>query len=688
MRLQVVSWDGDTSIVHEGATFEAWLPDEATGHFSQVAANVSFLKQEGATPRFLSQTPNEWYFPLIIQIVNRTEAGHSADRDTLAGLFPTSAERNQEKILLVKDIDDTNKNWQITGTPISFRYKKDFIRIIIAVAEPRWIETDEQSDSDTYSSGVGVTLDPEPKGNTEFDPILEISPSTQRGVGNSGEEIAHFVDIRSPSFTPGLSKFAIDLSDGGWNHATDVTNLVSLANADDIRVEINGQTVNRWISGANTPSAKLWVYIDLPKENVLRLGEVALSSGGSETEVQLTANWNQHSKITALPSSGQFKIGTERFTYTGKSINTSNMILKFTGVKRGVLQSSKAAHAVGDLIFWIPNQIWVYQGNTTVIDPPTTEDVADFEPAFELTSTNIQWIYDTVFFDADRKRGWGFTNAITELNPTQDNIIIGESEVFTDNEGTFINPAAVLGQKIASINDPYANGNFKNISASISATLEIPFGIKAVTVEGRKAYKGSEWVAKHSLWYSRGEGDWVQKWNDNTIPSVAETWENLDGAIEATLHTLDAVNGYRFILFLQKGAISGGSTQNWDAWQIDKCTLDFNSSEVPVITNKFAGVGGGIEVVELKYLIVNSATGDSIEVNASIELNETLILDFQNFDFYTLSDNIKFPISVRPTGDITGHWFRLVGGKANQITITDAGMPITIMNVRWKGRRL
>ncbi|KKK69551.1 hypothetical protein LCGC14_2932910, partial [marine sediment metagenome] len=81
MRLQVVSWDGDTRIVYDGAIFKAWLPDEATGYFSQVAANVSFLKQQGATPSFLSQTPNEWYFPLAIQIEARDDIGHARDRD-------------------------------------------------------------------------------------------------------------------------------------------------------------------------------------------------------------------------------------------------------------------------------------------------------------------------------------------------------------------------------------------------------------------------------------------------------------------------------------------------------------------------------------------------------------------------------------------------------------------------------
>lgn len=688
MRLQVVSWDGDTRIVYDGAIFKAWLPDEATGYFSQVAANVSFLKQQGATPSFLSQTPNEWYFPLAIQIEARDDIGHARDRDILAGLFPTSAERNHEKVLIVENIDDTDKNWQITGTPIVFKYGKDFIRIIIAVAEPRWIETNEQSDTDTYTSGVGVTLDPEPKGNTEFDPILEITPSSQRSSGHSGEEIAHFVEIINPAGSPALSNFPIDLSDGGWTHSTDVAAFDSLASGDDIRVVINGQTVNRWFSGINTASAKIWAYIDLPRKKVMTLG-VALSAGGSETEIQLMPSRKQFSLIRSMPISGQVKIGTERFTYTGKIINRTKKRYKFTGVNRGALQSSKSAHSIVADVIRIPNQIWVYQGNTTVVDPPTTEDVADFEPCFELISTNSQWIYDTVFFDADKKRGWGFTNSIINLKPPQDNIIIGESEVFTANEGTFADPASVLGQKVAAVNDPNSNGTFRYAFASIAATLQIPFGIKAVTVEGRKAYDGTEWVTDHALWYTRGNrGGWRQKWNDSTIPGATDTWENLKAGVEATLHTLDASNGYQHILFLQRGALSGGNNQNWNAWQIDKCTLDFNSGEIPIIVDKFAGTGAGAIVAELQYVITNSATGDSIEVNATIEINDTLVLNFQTFDFYILADNIKLPVAVRPTEDITGHWFRLKGGEVNTITITDAGMPTTSMNVRWNARHL
>lgn len=687
MRLQVVSWDSNTSIVHEGATFKAWLPDEATGHFSQVAANVSFLKQQGATPSFLAQTTNEWYFPLVIQIVDKTLAGQSGDRDTLAGLFPTSAERNQEKILIVEDIDDTDKQWQVSGTPIVFKYKKDFVRIVIAVAEPRWIEVDEQSDTDTYTSGNGVTLDPEPKGNIEYDPILEITPSGQRSSGNSGEEISHFVEITNPGGSPALSNIAIDLSDDGWNHSTDVGTSDSLASGDDIRVEVNGQTVNRWLNGANTSTTQIWIYLNLPKRIRLKLG-VALSGGGSETEVELEATWKQYSQIQKMPTFGQFKIGTERFTYTGKILNETHRVFKFTGVKRATLQSSKAAHSITDSIEWIPNQIWVFQGDTTVVDPPTTDDVDDYAPCFELNSTNEQWIYDTVFFDADKKRGWGFANSIIQLNPIQDNIVLGESQVYTANEDTFANPASVLGQKIAAINDPFSSGNYKNVAATISATLEIPFGIKAVTVEGRKAYSGAEWVAEHSLWYSRGQGDWTQEWNDATVPAAPDTWEDLKSGVENTLKTLDASNGYRYILFLQKGSISGGSSQNWDAWQIDKCTLDFNSGEVPVIVDKFAGLGGGTEVVELKYVIDISPTGDSIEVNATIEINDTLVLNFQTFDFYILSDNKKLPLAVRPTGDITGHWFRIKGGEANEITITDTNMPTTSMKVLWNARHI
>lgn len=687
MRLRILSWGGDTSIAEDGTDYQAYLPDESTGIFSQVGANPEFLTNAGQSPTFLNTIIDAWYFPIKIKITNRTDAGNSSMRDALAKKFPTTLERNQEQILLCKDIDDTDKEWQVTGAPIQFKFKKDFVTIIIAVAEPRFVETDEQSDSDTYATGAGVTLDPEPKGNTEFDPILEITPTSQRTTGNSGEEIEHFVEIVNPAGQPALTGFAIDLSDGGWSHSTDVGTSDSLANGDDIRVEINGQTVNRWIDGANTASAQLWTHIDLPASKILKLG-VALSGGGSETEVQLEATIPQYTLLQSMPVAGQFKIGTERFTYTGKNIIVTNGILQFTGVKRGVLQSSKAAHSISASITWIPNIIWVRQGDTTVVDSPNTSGADNFKPAFELNSTNTQWIYDTVFFDASQRRSWRFNNLITLLSPTPDNLTVGESQIFTADENTFADPASVLGQRMAAINDPNSSG-YTNMSATLSANLEIPFGIKAVTVEGRKAYNGSDWVLEHSLWYSRGNGDWTQKWNDSTAPAASNgTWENLAGSIEATLHTLDASNGYRHIIFMQKGAISGGTTQSWDAWQIDKCTLDFNSGEVPAITSKFTGYGGGTAIAELKYVISNSATGDSIEVNAVLEINDTIILNFQTFDFYILSNNIKLPVSVRPTGAITGHWFRLMGGEANTITITDVNMPTTTMVVKWNARQI
>lgn len=687
MRLEIVSWHGDTTIVHEGATYKAWLPDESTGHFSQVASNVTFLKKEGATPQFLSQTPNEWYFPLTIQIVGRTDALQSSGRDALAKLFPTTAERNFERTLIVQDIDDSNKHWQVTGTPFAFRYDRDFIRIIIAVAEPRWVETDEQSDSDSYTTGIGVLLSPEPKGNTEFDPILEIQLTSARTVIGSGEEIAHFVEITNPVGQPAVVGYAIELSDGGWNHAADVTADESLANGDDIRVELNGSTVNRWFSGLDTASAKLWTHVDLPQGNVMQIRN-PMSSGGDEVEVLLQKTSTQHGRIHKMPNSGQFKIGTERFTYTGRHIDHTRDRYLFTGLKRGVLQSSKSGHNAGSNLTWIPNQIYVYQGKTSVADPPISDDAADFAPAFELISTNAKWIYDTVFSDQENKRSWGFSNNIIQLNPPADNIIVGESQVFTDNEDTFANPATVLGQKIGSVNDPYSNGNFKSVSVNISATLSIPHGIKDITVEGRKARVGTESIEK-ALWISRGQSDWTLKWDDTTAPaSDAGVWENLKSGVEATLINLDNASGYKTIMFLMRGAISGGSSQTWEAWQIDKCTLDFNAAQIPVIVDGFSGFAGGTEVVQSQFTIINSATGDSIEVVATVEINDTIILDFQTFSFYVLSDNKALPVAIRPSGAITGHWFRLMGGEPNTLTITDANMSTTTMNVRWNARHI
>lgn len=691
MRLRIISWKGDTTIASDGAIFKAYLPDEATGIFSQTGNSPAFLKETGSTPVFLGTTIGEWYFPIKIIIVGTTDELKSSGRDTLAQYFPTTAERNQEGVLIAKDIDDGDREWQITGAPVIFQYRRDFVSIVLAVAEPRWIEVDEISDTDAYTTGNGVTLDPEPKGNTEYAPILEITPSTARVVANTGEEIREFIEVVNPVGQPALEGFAIDLSNGGWNHAADVATSDSLANGDDIRVKINGQTINRWIEDADSTSAKLWTHINLGASKVLKL-KTALSSGGSETEVVIRSTEKQRSLLKSMPTSGQFKIGTERFTYRGKSFNATTAKYKFTNVKRGVLQSSKAAHSTGDSITWIPNKIWVFQGNTTVTEAPNTYDVDDFKPAFNLsTSTNTSWIYDTLFFNSVFSRSWGFVNIIAELSPSPDNVNVGETTIFTANQYTFADPASVIGQRIAASNDLYTNGNFRATSASLAATLEIPFGIKAVTVEGRKARNGAEWVAEHSLWYTRNEGEgWLQKWNDSTLPSNATgTWENLGAGIEATLHTLDASDGYSRIMFLQKGAISGGATQNWDAWQIDKATIDFNSGEVPVITNKFAGTSTGVAVVEIRFVITNSATSDSIEVNTTIPLSGTLVLDFQEFDFYILSNNEKQALAVRPTdGIITGHWFMLKGGEANTITITDANMPTTSMKVRWNARHI
>lgn len=686
MRLRVVSWDGDTSIAEDSATYPTYLPDESGSIFSQTGASPDFLKQSGVTPKFLNTTPGEWYFPLKIKIASGTDAAKSSARDALAKLFPISAERGQEKVLIAKDIDDSDRQWQVTGAPIQFSYEgqRGFVHILIAVAEPRWVEVSQQSDTHSYATGVGRNITP--NGNWETDPILEITPSTQRSSGNTGDEIAHFVEIVNPAGQPALINFAIDLTDDGFNHAADVGTADSLANGDDIRVEINGSVVNRWLQGANTATCKVWTHIDLPQSKILELG-ANLSAGGSETEVTLQATVEQHQLLTEMPSSGQFKIGTERFTYTGKKVVLTNNTLQFTGVKRGVLQSSKAAHTAGDSITWIPNQIWVYMGNTSVTGSPNTSNADDFKPAFELTSTNDQWVYDTVFFDHARKRTWAWTNAVTQLLPTPDNNPVGETEIFTANEHTFADPASVLGQHFAAVNDPYSSG-YAPAAATLAATLEIPFGIKAITVEGRKHRVGTDWVTTHSLWYSRGKGDWTEKWNDSTTPASPSVWENLGAGIEATLHTLDASNGYRHVAIMMEGAISGGTSQNSNSWQIDKATIDFNAGEVPVITDKFAGNPLGTTVTEVQFVITNSATGDSIEVNARVELSDTIILDFENYDFYISSDNQRLPVAVRPSGNISSHWFRLMGGETNTITITDAGMPTTSMVVKWQGRQI
>lgn len=575
------------------------------------------------------------FIPLTIYIKSGTFA-------ELASWFDPDDEAS--KVFVGTDTDGSTNPRSLDVRCISFFEVPDLAGQVVDVVlqvdgDIRLTETAEQSDTWNITAS-GQTNVINNTGDADVYPVYKIKPTANK---TGGYGLKRWVPVRW-KLNVAYTNYPYDLTDGGWDTATIVTATKMQADGDDLRVEVNGVEVDRWLADMNGANTKVWANLTFAAKQEITL-KTAIASSGSISTI------DSNESISGFPTAGLLNIASETFSYTG----TDTSAKQFTGVTRAAKGTSMAAHSVDDTAWWVQNSVFILYDNSSA-SAPSVDD--DYKAIFNLsTSTNDSWVYADFGEDATgpRPASWVF------LDLSGDD---GGAWATTGNRGGSASPWVELGMYVQaggvggpnkgagrfSINNPcgITNANFTN--GEIYATDKN----RETVIKIQSSANGSTWASEYTI----------------PDPSANATWENwsrneaLDsGSVYAALF-VDMDPGY----------------PDTDYWYLEAadCTITLNSSNTPDLV--FGAEQGNYN---LAVTFENVTTGLNMVVTFSVKLDETLEIDTES-KTVTLTDDGSLHLEVLAWG-VRRDWLIMQPGN-NTFKFTDSGTQAVTVTTTWKRR--
>ena len=573
--------------------------------------------------------------PLEITILDETDASL---RTQLHQWFDNKA--NETKVLVVTDLDGTSTPRYIEAVCVGLQQKAGVAGIIYVVAlvqdglkdkHYRWRKVTADTDSwNITASGQTKTI--ANGGHDETYPILTITPTS---ASSGGYAYKVWVPVRwrtSEAFT----RYPFDLTDDAWDTAALISGAKMQADGDDLRVEVNGSQVNRWLDGINTTTTKVWVNLNFAAKVELTTTAAIAGTGSVDT-----IDFNE--ATTSLPSSGIMMIDSEAFVYTGKN----DSLKRITGVTRASRSTSMAAHGLGATAWWVQNDIYILYGNSSV-SAPTVDD--NYKPIFNIaTSTNTSWVYSEFGEDDGLRSGsWQFNNGYRGVQ-------------YTDNHYGTTDPWDELGIYI-----PY-----NNLGVACQMFLYNPCGITAANFTNGEKYAG---FAFQWFGYVRSSNDGVSFNINYTIPkpSVSDTWESWS-------QNVTGISSQSYII-LTLGGPGSYSVVTETYLEADDCTLTIDSNYTP--TASLLPESGNYS---LECTITNNTTGDAITIDFTMELNESLEINTDEKTVIYLLDNSSQLQARELVGGVRLEWLPLAVGN-NELEYTAVSTGNITVGLEWEER--
>lgn len=595
------------------------------------AATLSFIVEANADPidsgLFTGGVRN---VPLTIRIMNY------GNRWALDKQLQTWFKRGTRGLLVATFADD-GLDYQLDCRVVSLTPEDGYVNVYNAVlssGNSSWKAVTPQTQSWT-ATDVNTTQAITVNGAEETRLIASITPSA---AGATGWQYQYLYQL--------INKAGINYGTRPWcitlNTATLVTASQLRADCYDLRIMVNGKEVNRWISGADSTTTKVWFNLTIGSGYSLTL-KTAIAGSGSITEIDFDpANKNNLAALKAMPASGMLVDGTEWFQYTG--IDTKNC--KVTVKARGALGTTEQAHSPGVTFQYIQNVIYLLAGNADATDPAAVDaNYNDSEPVFDLgQSDNTAWVYSTssLFYDiTNPSRPGCWTPAIKASGD------ISEIYEISEDAGS---GAPALGMLMAN----YQKGvTWEKEAAVISWSLNCPGGISQVSATGSKYCNTSCWPGTAALECSSDGKKWKSLWTEAS-PSTLSTWTAISNAGQAVSGNVP------YIEFLFSNTLPAGIGALC-YFEILTCTVTFYSTNLP------AGTMLGQEAnYPLNIKLTNQANGDFITLSLPMVPGRSLIIDGENSLLTTDGVNVYSAMDLNDPGrDI---WIRLEPG-ANTLEI-------------------
>lgn len=638
------------------------VPVSYNGHDIQGTVYASFFPVDGglhglpeASPGVVDRGPDNYprytvktLQPRVIPVVMQTLGDWNTGARELRGWFNTADQT--PRTLIAKDIDDSDKQWQISVTPIStptVRYPVFGVNLL--ADDPRWtaVTAGTLTVSGTVSpiSGTATT-----SGNLPAQPTISLTMTANKTGSYS---FRRFVTLRNrTALVLNEINSAVDLTGGGLDTATLIGAAKMQADGDDLRVLVDGSETPRWFGGGGINNAATTVWCNIPlKAGVSFTIGGTIAPGDTPTSITLANTTANKTAINALPPAGIFIVDSEIFVYSSKDVT----LRKLAGVSRAQYDTAAAAHATGATGYWLEHEIWMVYGNAAASAPEQDETK---KPIIDLTnSTNARWVYAD-FSDSANLRTGRWRPSVVQASGT-------ESTTYTATQGAYADPASVAGMQMAA---SQKTGTWVSETAEIVWDWYHPAGGTVVVSDGLKYRSSTTWPARCGLGKSNDGSEWATVWNEAT-PGTVDTWATITNAGTASLS-----GTYKFLKYIFRGSI-GAAASNTVGFEVSSVSVGLGAN-VPLVI-----LGAETASSSLDATITNTTTGEYITLKYVMALNTTLVINCAaKTVVYAGSVNA---LSALGLSSVRNDWLNLQPG-ANVITFADAGTAGMTMSLSWQ----
>ncbi len=391
---------GETDIQVAGTYISRLILTDAT---RDRAAQPITANPLSGFPRVTRSQQQGQVVPLHIEV----RSGLDADVEALMATF-----RVGTTDVLIVDFDGTRRSLEATVQRVRPWEGSVFqFHVFLFAPDPRWRSELGQSDPlrAITASPTDFTITNDGTG-IEDQARFYLRPYTLKS-----ETVAQRYKFEIPiawRANRAASNYPMELTDGGWDHATEVAAGRSLASGDDVRVLLNGVEIPRFDGGGATSSfddalTKIWANLTFSsrQQAALRANATATSpANGEDLEVDPggTVGW---------ASSGFLKINNEVISYHGTTESNASGHAAFQNVARAQRSTTAASHTAADDLFFVEHRIQIMYGHTGAAPPP---DWSAFEPLINRdTSTNSQFTWNNFGDSANPARSFPWLRQFT-----------------------------------------------------------------------------------------------------------------------------------------------------------------------------------------------------------------------------------------------------------------------------------
>lgn len=722
MKIKLVSYNAHN--INDASNYNSFIPDDI---LLQGSARPIFVNRPERRPVYAGKILNNYSFPFTIEMLGTV----STQINTLKTWFDVEDMTTHK--LIVKDVDDSDKQWYVMATTKSMMdLGKNFLTVVLAVADPVWYEDTESTDSWSITAS-GQTHNVTVAGNVDAAPRFVLTPTTVSGTGYGYKKLAVW---RNPGQKKAMLNYPLQVCNAVWDTAALVAYTTNHVHINDVAGIDDSVTTIPVDNEAGTFPTSGLAYIET--EQISYTGFAAgnitgVTRGVNDTTAAAHADNVQvdQSKIQADGDDIRVFIdGSEvnRWIYDMNTANTkvwinvnlqpgidmtlgtaianpetiTTITMKNTKTNKSRIKKMPVSGTV-----LINSELFTYTGVSTEkrrLTGVTRESKGTSLEAHAVDDA-VYWIENEIYVyygnttlgdPEDDDTDYDDIKPIIALTSTNTSWVYAEfmdddqlrsgiwtpsvvktynrsdpdnaSDYYTADADTEADPADDMGMSIKSF---LSGSRWKAENAIIRWDFYHPAGITHVTAAGEKYRYTSKWpYARLKKNITGSSKKWVTVWTDVTPPTV-KTWADL------VAHSAVDLSGTYYYLRFEFSGTVGATANSVNYYEIESMTLALTAANVPQGTFNAEQSNYHIEAT-----ITNNTSGEYMEINTGMELNTALTIDCLNKKVYLADNTVVSDITF---SSIRKDWLALSTG-VNELQFDDTGTAALTFVTNWRDR--